>query len=472
MKPKSLGLAVSLFAGAAACLVACADKSDDCHWLRTCGDSSSGGTGIGDAGTGGHGGNSANSVASGGVGFAGGATSTGGVTFAGGASSISSASATGGVTSTGGATSTGGVSATGGMAFTGGVSATGGMAFTGGVTSSGGVSFTGGVTSTGGAPTCTPTCQGATPICLESSLTCVECTEAAHCPGSKPVCKTERNADAGTDSAINTCVQCTHDEHCPGNMPICDASKNTCVECLNNADCTEASASLCLSGTCSHCAANADCSHIAGKNVCKTVPDSDAGTSSDDAGASAGTCVQCTGTDYGACGQSNGKNLVCDSLNNTCSSSTQHSAGLCQTCVSDAQCHAGELCAEQIFNGKPVGYYCFYIKGDTANGAPALCSSSRPYVQTTHTKSIDGQAADLCKLAVSTCPALNQYRSRDCAPSGTPDSSLCGFAPPGDAQCAVFDTGVYRCTVTCLSDDDCLSGVACNTGASPRVCNL
>ena len=33
------------------------------------------------------------------------------------------------------------------------------------------------------------------------------------------------------------------------------------------------------------------------------------------------------------------------------------------------------------------------------------------------------------------------------------------------------NVGVFRCTTTCLSDDDC-PGTSCNVGATPRVCNL
>jgi hypothetical protein len=276
-------------------------------------------------------------------------------------------------------------------------------------------------------------------------------------------------------------VQCTSNDDCSGAKHLCDDATNVCVECLTNQDCPSAAASLCIAGTCSPCAANADCSHIAGKTVCDTrhvgTGEADAGASSDaGAGGESGTCVQCTGTDYATCGQSGGKNLICDSLADTCSTTqTQHSAGLCQTCISDAQCAAGELCAEQTFNGKSVGHFCFYKQGDTANGAPVDCTlTGRPFVSVLNTTSIDGQLADLCTLAVTTCPALNEYRSLPvCNPTGTPNDTLCGFAPGEDSKCEPYGLTQYRCTVTCLGDDDCPLGatVTCSKGNNPNFCS-
>jgi len=345
-------------------------------------------------------------------------------------------------------------------------------------------------------------CAAPRPACDAPTQSCVECLSDGHCSGLRARCKTAGASDAGADGNVcvecledahctaerpgcnpltNACVACTRDEHCPAATPRCDVAAHACVECLSNTDCNEPGASSCSSGTCGPCASNAECAHIAGKTVCDASlapgDEADAGTSepeSSDAGVAAGgTCVQCTGTDYAACGQSNGKSLVCDSLRRTCSSATQGSAGLCQACVSDAQCAPGELCAEQVFNGQSVGHFCFYAKGDTAHGAPALCSSARPYVQTLLTRSIDGRVLELCLLRSSTCVALNQFSSKSCtSASSTPDDTQCGTSPGLDSKCASFDTGVYRCTVTCGSDDDCKVGFTCNTGVHPNVCNL
>jgi len=137
----------------------------------------------------------------------------------------------------------------------------------------------------------------------------------------------------------------------------------------------------------------------------------------------------------------------------------------------------GELCVLDTLgsgtSAKSVGYFCHWKRGDTANGAPALCSAARPYFRTAAgVTSIDGEVADICTLAVSSCPANNEFRSKNCAPTGTPDDTLCGVSPPDDAKCAQVDASTYRCTMTCLSEDDCRSPSTCNTAVSPAVCTL
>jgi hypothetical protein len=132
------------------------------------------------------------------------------------------------------------------------------------------------------------------------------------------------------------------------------------------------------------------------------------------------------------------------------------------------------MCVDEMFSGDSVGYFCFYKQGDTANGAPAVCgSTSRPYSGVLKATSIDGQTADICSLRVSTCLALNQFSQTNCTSSGAADDQLCGFAPGVDSKCAQTSTaGVYLCTVTCLSDLDCRTGVTCNTGVNPPVCSF
>ena len=268
------------------------------------------------------------------------------------------------------------------------------------------------------------------------------------CSGAKPIC----------DATSRTCVECIGDENCSQPTPLCDTSKNSCIQCKSNTDCRSASASLCSAGTCSPCSQDTDCSQISGKGVCN-----------------AGTCVQCTGAKYSACGQSaTSTPLVCDSLSHTCSTKAQASAGLCQTCVSDAQCQAGEMCANEMFNGSAVGYFCFYKQG--ATGAPAVCGDTgRPYVKTlTGATSIDGQTADICTLRSSTCTALNEFSSKDCASAGSASDQLCGFAPGVDSKCVAFTSTQNLCTVTCGSSLDCPVGVnfTCNTGAPVPICTF
>ena len=86
---------------------------------------------------------------------------------------------------------------------------------------------------------------------------------------------------------------------------------------------------------------------ISGKNLCNS-----------------GSCVQCTGKRYDACGMLGDKPLVCDSQTLTCSGDkTKESTGPCQPCISDAQCKAGQLCAKQMYGGKAGGAFLFLEAG-------------------------------------------------------------------------------------------------------------
>jgi hypothetical protein len=488
----------------------------------------SGGATSGSDTTGGIGtsGSSSGTIASGGTSNTGGASGVGGIGTGG---TSTSGLATGGASiggaSTGG-TATGGIGVgTGGVATGIGGIGTGGMA-------------TGGAGTGGFVSACNPTCADTKPVCEESAATCVECLENGNCPASRPACNPATHTCVGCmldnycsaptpacnlatytcvgclsnancsspapacntatnlcvqctkdtqcsgatpacNTATNLCVQCTSNGNCGGLTPLCDTAKNTCVECLSSADCKSPAASLCNGGTCGPCAANADCSHLSGTTVCKTVSASevDAGARGDaGAGDEPGVCVQCTGTDYATCGQSGGKNLVCSSLTNTCSTFTERSAGLCKTCVSDAQCKLGEMCVEEKFNGQSVGYFCFYKQGDTANGAPTDCTlTGRPYSGVLkNAVSIDGATADICSLRVSTCTALNQFSQTNCTSStNTANDGACGFAPGVDSKCVTYGTQ-HLCTTTCGSDLDCQSGInfTCDTGANPPVCTF
>ncbi len=269
------------------------------------------------------------------------------------------------------------------------------------------------------------------------------------CGGSTPVC----------DETSKTCVGCLGNEDCEGSASLCDRASNTCVECRSNDDCTDATASKCDAGVCTGCGANVDCSHIAGKTVCDT---------------EASECVECTGTDYSACGEDMGTPLVCDTLLRTCTSNKEHGGDLCKACVSDAHCKLGQMCAMQRA-GDPVtevGYFCFWKQGDTTNGAPADCfSEGDPYagVELNET-SIDGQIADICSLRVSSCVALSELSVKDCKSGGSGDDSLCGAVPPDDAKCdQVGVSSNYVCTMTCVDNRDC-PGISCNM--STFVCDL
>ena len=108
------------------------------------------------------------------------------------------------------------------------------------------------------------------------------------------------NACALSGKKAGECVTCTskYAAACTGPTPVCDDASYTCVACVENKDCTDASKPICETSThtCRACTADADCS---------------AGDAGADAGAS----------------------LVCDVP-----------SGKCVGCNTDAQCKTNETC--------------------------------------------------------------------------------------------------------------------------------
>ena len=227
-------------------------------------------------------------------------------------------------------------------------------------------------------------------------------------------------------------------------------------ECVTNKDCTDPSASLCSQNACKPCASNNDCADITGKHICDS-----------------GKCVQCTGTQYADCSAGTTA-FVCNSSSRTCSQSSPHSAGLCQPCISDAQCALGQLCAKETYlTASNTGYFCFEIQGGTAQDSPQDCTTFKPYIKAlAGVTSIDGTTSTLCTLRASTCEAMNEFSIKDCSSASGPQDAVCGLAPPSDAKCAAYGTTQYRCTVICLNDDDCKTGSSCNPSVNPNVCTM
>lgn len=253
------------------------------------------------------------------------------------------------------------------------------------------------------------------------------------------------------DEPNDICVECLEMGDCAaGAKKKCDTTAKTCVQCLASTDCTDAKAARCDDGACVKCTSNDDCAHVAGKTVCD---------------AAAGECVQCTGKDYASCGMSMGTPLVCDTLKRTCTTNKQHSGDLCRPCSSDVHCPAGQLCVKETF-GQPaedVGYFCFWKKGDVANGAPATCSAAKPYSSPiANQTSIDGTRGDICGLRSSTCVARDDVLdSIDCGTGNAADNTKCGFAAGVDSKC-VDNGGDFRCTMACAGNEDCPGNLMCD----------
>lgn len=321
----------------------------------------------------------------------------------------------------------------------------------------------------------TEDCASPLPYCGPAKK-CVACLQSDHCPATAPVCSGKacvgcsapsdcvgRTDALACDTTNGHCVQCTssEDDACKAQSKVCASDGTSCVECNVNTECPSEKPHCNAQHVCEPCSENNDCAGrtngSASLSVCSAV----------------GTCAECTGTDYQACGTNNlGKQFVCKSRENVCSPQTEKGLGLCDPCDSDAACAQGQRCVMQRFKSKDVGYFCAWEQG--AQGAPADCALARPYVQTqVDAVSIDGHKADICVLRTTTCPAMQQFSTAQGAcGANTSSDQACGVPNADDGLCRAFSAMSNRCTVPCSSSDDCVSGHACNTSVTARYCDL
>lgn len=139
--------------------------------------------------------------------------------------------------------------------------------------------------------------------CREADDRCVQCTHDAHCTdGAAPFCE--------LDEGI--CVTCRQDTDCPGEAR-CSAER-TCVECIENADCSEPTPICKVSaGVCGECNVDADCPD---GNPCRDDGTCDLGPEHGEPCTPSGACAPghvCTG---GICSQ------ICDVYEPACPPNT------------------------------------------------------------------------------------------------------------------------------------------------------
>jgi hypothetical protein len=253
-------------------------------------------------------------------------------------------------------------------------------------------------------------CDDLTPVCLEDTGECVECSDEVRgaCRGATPLCADHR-----------------------------------CVACLTDTDCVEPRAPVCDEGACVRCTDDAQCGD---GRICDTA---------------SGACGECTADKREAC-TSGGAATVCDVLSRECTAFAPGSAGACASCVSDDHCAPGHACVEQSFDGKVVGTYCLPVQ---------VSGCARPFTASlADTRTIEGRSVSVCGPAQTTCPALAGSTGYGAAcgvdasgklvASGAVrgDDGLCGMRGIDDAVCvkSVFG-GAYRCTLPCDvagSDDE------------------
>lgn len=157
-----------------------------------------------------------------------------------------------------------------------------------------------------GAPSACPSpCVLPTPACDEERATCVQCLEDAQCSADTPACDMDRGA----------CVECLDDAHCPSAAPACDVNTTTCVECQADDDCPESRPACdmgrqrcvaCISDE--HCGGTTPFCDSAAQNCVECLQNEDC-TDAEAARCSNGTCSACSTKSH--CRHIEGAN-VCD----------------------------------------------------------------------------------------------------------------------------------------------------------------
>jgi len=259
-------------------------------------------------------------------------------------------------------------------------------------------------------------CSAAEPVCIESTGTCVACTDS----------------DLGA---------------CKGTTPVCDAASNTCVACLTPEQCTD-DKPVCADNTCTVCTADADCA--ARGKVCDTA---------------SGACVACVPNKDNPAAERCDNGRACDPQKHTCTGEPRNSVGFCGRsndttkaepirCVSDNECIAGHRCVVTEFpQGTAYGAYCLQQIGD------ALCPNRVAAKRTA--RSTLGVEDSFCfpDDSFTTCEGVLDFQSV-CT---TPDD--CGAAGINDALCIS-----QRCTYGCDSSADCSGTNSCIGASSSQYC--
>ena len=205
----------------------------------------------------------------------------------------------------------------------------------------------------------------------------------------------------------------------------CDAPV-PCVECTDNADCDDVTASRCDEGFCANCAVDADCSHL-DVGVCHE-----------------GTCVECTTARPGACG-----NKSCNPVTLRCTQTVAGSLDWCQRCVADSECPIEHRCVAMTYRGSARDDgYCL-VEAD------AVCLDVDTVVsQRDSLSGIPGEFYCVIREDLTTCEAVKDFQS----PCTQDDN--CGVPGLPDGLCRTVD-GERVCTYRCTSNEECANGTAC-----------
>lgn len=256
-----------------------------------------------------------------------------------------------------------------------------------------------------------------------------------------PVCRSSEVCDPDADGGP-ACVGCLGDTNCSGGRK-CDLETNSCVACLEDADCTLPATAQCnlTTHTCVACSTNTQCAQFAATPVCATEG-----------------CVECTHEFQEACAGN-----VCNSTQHECTDRAPHTVDICGECVSDDDCLAGQVCVHMEFGdpGVTVGNFCLFRKSTTGDGAPNDdCNSVRAFTHEQNVTTLDEEThVVVCTPGtITTCPALNDYRTQTCDGETPAGHAQCGAESLDDGYC----TAAHLCTTACGVTADCKTGGTCS----------
>ena len=246
------------------------------------------------------------------------------------------------------------------------------------------------------------------------------------------------------------CVECLISDHCLSDeAPVCDTDTGVCVECDAPEDCEDPALPMCESNVCvAGCLGPEDCGRFAELDLCD---------------AETGTCVECLTRD-------DCPGDVCARATHSCVDDREAGdVGVCEECEYDDDCAEGQLCVEQSFQSTVVGNFCTWRKDGRTETVDASClDAGRPYAGSgPGMTSVEGQTADMCILATTSCPAFIQHRQIviGCVDESELSDAACGFEGVEDGLCRVPEGGGNaRCTYPCGGNEDCRTGFTCPAG--------